>query len=241
VLTIVSYTLGGCTYAQNCSGCYDNKCINCRAGYNITADGSCKWGNISATTDYCVEYDMNNNCLQCSWPWVLTKIGTCTQNCSDATTTFQVTAGNRCVSVGTSASMLVSNTLTAGSTCVADELKCLRCRMSMPYNYQILAENGMVFLSYSTAASADGVVSTSIDGCGDVAKKYEVKYCLYYNSALMCDQCQRGFVLTPDSLACVEDSNGPSNCRKLMDLYGRMCKVCHDGYYASDIDSCKAI
>lgn len=190
---------------------------------------------VATSVTNCSETDASGNCIHCTWPYVLTKTGTCTNNCTNATTVFQQTAGNRCVSIGASQSSTSTNTLTASSTCAASELKCLRCRMSIPSNLN-MGTNG----EFGIASLATSTTNTSIDGCTDVSKTYQVRYCMFYNSAMMCDQCFKGYVLTADSYACVEDSNGPSNCRQLGDLYGKTCKRCHDSYYADDEDTCKS-
>jgi len=79
----------------------------------------------------------------------------------------------------------------------------------------------------------------SKDGCNSIPQNYYVDKCLFYNQSLMCDQCINGFALTSDSMACVKTNDTISNCRQFLDYYGSICKICDEGYYASDKDSCE--
>lgn len=57
----------------------------------------------------------------------------------------------------------------------------------------------------------------------------------------MCDQCIKGYTLTPNGRVCIKSSDAISNCRQLLDWYGKRCKVCDEGYYADDEDSCSEL
>jgi hypothetical protein len=124
-------TASGCTEAQNCSGCYNAKCIGCKTGYFKSGDNCAN----SPVVTSCRTYNPDGTCLYCTWPMVLTKKGECKSFCKNVTTWLQDTVGNKCVAVGSNPAHSSDKSYNgpAESDCeVSKETVCQLCRKSQP-------------------------------------------------------------------------------------------------------------
>jgi hypothetical protein len=126
-------TASGCTEAQNCSGCYNAKCIGCKTGYFKSGDNCTN----SPVVDSCRTYNPDGTCLYCTWPMVLTKLSECRSYCTALTTWLQDKVGNKCVAVGSNplatTTWSYKNSDTSLTDCKSDEeTACQLCRKSQP-------------------------------------------------------------------------------------------------------------
>ena len=120
----------GCTETQNCSGCYNAKCIGCKTGY-FRSGNNCI--NAPLVTS-CRTYNPDGTCRYCAWPLVLSRKGECKAFCENVTTWLQDTLGNKCVAVGTNPNTSLTTSYNGATTnCGADsETFCQLCRKSQP-------------------------------------------------------------------------------------------------------------
>jgi hypothetical protein len=119
-----------CTEAQNCSGCYNAKCIGCKTGYFKSGDNCTN----SPVVTFCRTYNPDSTCRYCTWPMVLTKKGECKSFCKALTKWLQEKLGNKCVAVGsnpwdTSTHAYNGASLDCGKN---SETVCQLCRKSQP-------------------------------------------------------------------------------------------------------------
>lgn len=223
-------TASGCLESQNCAGCYNAKCTACKTGY-YPSGNNCV--NTTKITN-CRTYNADGTCHYCDWPYYLSKKGECQAYCTNVTTWIRDTAGNRCMALGSSSWYKTDTVSYAGpaGTCGTGDLYCMLCRKSVP---ELRSDGSRV---YGQITAVTSTISATGDGCDVVGQDLIVKNCMYYDSNSLCHQCIKGFALTPDGSACVDDSNGVSHCKQYLTLFGDKCAVCHNGYYASDEDTC---
>lgn len=224
--------LNKCAESQKCAGCYDGKCTACMTGF-YRSGNTCV--NTTKITN-CRTYNVDGTCEYCDYGYQGTKLGACMQYCTNFLTSIRDAPGNRCMAVSsiTEGTPTISYKGPAGACATRTALRCTLCRKSMPsYRWPSVTVYG--------AMGTSTTYKSTIDGCDDVQQALYVKNCMYYDESLQCKQCIKGFALTPDHGACVDKTNGVSNCKKYLDMFGDRCAICHDGYYASDVDTCSKV